>query len=344
VNAAWRRNLGLEFLFEKRYVLVLFGSFSKDNLMRLPSLNAMRAFEAAARQGSFARAAEELHVTAAAISQQVRGLETELDMPLFERMGRRLKLTDDGRAYAAGLADGFARISAATVATRAGVLPQSRLRITLLGSFAFGWLNARLPDFRLRHPDIDLFIDTGSRLYNLRRGDADIAIRYGVNWADEGLIAERFLEEDVFPVCSPALLNGPEPMRRLKDVTGQTLIHDQYAEQEGNWISWEPWFALAGIQEKPSTGLTYSATILINQAAIQGQGVAIGRSALVDEALTQGLLVRPFDVVRPSDSSYWLVMTPEMAETRAASAFRRWLFEIARESAGGGRAPKLPPA
>ena len=110
--------------------------------MRLPSLNAMRAFEAAARLGSFARASEELNVTAAAISQQVRALEAELEMALFERVGRRLKLTDDGCVYAAGLADGFARISAATVSARAGSRPQATLRITLLASFAFGWLNA----------------------------------------------------------------------------------------------------------------------------------------------------------------------------------------------------------
>jgi len=311
--------------------------------MRLPSLNAMRAFEAAARLGAFARAADELNVTAAAISQQVRGLEADLGVALFERMGRRLKLTDEGRAYAAGLAAGFDRIESATVATRGGARPRSRLRITLLASFAFGWLNARLPDFRRRNPEIDLVIDTTSRKLDIRRGEAEVAIRYGVNVTEDGLAAERFLEEDVYPVCSPALLNGPHPLRRMKDLANHTLIHDFYAEEEGSWIGWDAWYALAGIPEKPDVGITYSGTILINQAAIQGQGVALGRSALVDEALTQGLLVRPFDIVRPSESAYWLVMTPETLASRAGAAFREWLLEMAERSAGGGRAPVLPP-
>lgn len=307
--------------------------------MHLPSLTALRAFEAAARLGSFARAAEELNVTAAAISQQVRALEADLGLPLFDRIGRRLELTDAGRAFAPGLADGFARIVAATAAARSGSQPRSTLRISLLPSFAFGWLNARLPDFRQRHPDIDLLIDANFRKVDLRRGEADVAIRYGVGLVESGLSTEAFLEEDVYPVCSPALLNGPKPLRRLRDLAEHTLIHDLYAASGEPWNSWGAWFALAGIPHPPPMGPAYNDTILINQAAIQGQGVAIGRSALVDEALTQGLLVRPFDVVRPADYSYWCVMTPETAETYAAAAFRDWLFEMARDAAGGGRPP-----
>ena len=308
---------------------------------RLPSLNAMRAFEAAARLGSFAKAADELFVTAAAVSQQVRALEADLGLALFDRIGRRLKLTDAGQVYASGLADAFDQIVSATTRARAGARPKSRLKITVLASFAFGWLNARLPTFRARNPEVELFVDTNSQWYDLRRREVDIAIRYGVNLAEEGLIAERFLEEDVFPVCSPALLNGPEPLRRLKDLARHTLIHDFYAERSESWLGWEAWFALAGIPAKPPTGLLYSGSILLYQGAIQGQGVALGRSALVDEALTQGLLVRPFEIVRPAEQSYWIVMAPGTQKSSAAQAFRGWLLEEAEESTGGGRRPTL---
>lgn len=307
--------------------------------MRLPSLNAMRAFEASARLGSFARAAEELNVTAAAVSQQVRALEADLGLALFDRLGRRLRLTEAGRAYAPGLGDGFARIAAATAAARGGARPRSSLRLSTLPSFAFGWLNARLPDFRQRHPDIDLLIDANPRNADIRRGEADMAIRYGVGVVEDGLLIEAFLEEDVFPVCSPALLNGPVPLRRLKDIADHTLIHDLFAHPGEPWNAWAAWFALAGISEPPQAGPRYTDTILINQAAIQGQGIAIGRSVLVDDALTQGLLVRPFEIVRPADYSYWIVMTPETARMRAAAAFRDWLIYMAREAAGGGRTP-----
>lgn len=307
--------------------------------MRLPSLNALRAFEAASRLGSFIRAAEELNVTPAAISQQVRGLEADLGFDLFHRVGRRLELTDVGRAYAPGLVDGFARIQAATAAARAGARPRSSLRVSMLTSFAFGWLNPRLPDFRQRHPDIDILVDASPRNADIRRGEADMALRYGAGLFEPGLLADLFLEEDVFPVCSPALLNGPKPLRHLRDIVHHTLIHDLLVGSDERFSLWPGWFALAGIPDPPGPGPSYTDTILINQAAIQGQGIAIGRSALVDEALTQGLLVRPFDVVRPADYSYWCLMTPETAATRPAQVFRDWLFDMAREAAGGGRPP-----
>ncbi|MGZ0187771.1 MAG: LysR substrate-binding domain-containing protein, partial [Alphaproteobacteria bacterium] len=259
--------------------------------MRLPSLTALRAFEAAARLGSFARAATELNVTAAAISQQIRALEADLDMELFYRVGRNLKLTELGAAYAPGLADGFARIQAATAAVRGGARPRSSLRVSLLPSFAYGWLNVRLPDFRLRYPDIDLLIDANPRNADIRRGEADMAIRFGVGKVEDGLIKQPFLEEDVYPVCSPSLLNGPEPLRRLKDLANHVLIHDLFTNPGETWNDWTAWFALAGIPQAPGPGPSYTDSILIYQAAIQGQGIAIGRSALVDDALTQGLLV-----------------------------------------------------
>lgn len=278
-------------------------------------------------------------MTAAAISQQVRGLELDLGRPLFRRRGRRLELTDAGLGFAPGLADGFARIEAATASARAGARPRSTLRVSVIPSFAFGWLNPRLPDFRQRHQDVDLLIDANLRNVDIRRGEADIGIRYGLGLVTEGLTSEKFLEEDVFPVCSPAILNGPKPLRRLKDLADHTLIHDIFTQPGEHWNRWESWFALAGIAEPPGAGPSYTDTILINQAAVQGQGVAIGRSALVDDALTQGLLVRPFEIVRPADYSYWFVMTPDTAENPTAQAFAVWLTQMATEAAGGGRAP-----
>ena len=182
----------------------------------LPPLTALRAFEAAARHGNFVKAAAELGVTAGAVSQHIKGLEERLGLTLFRRLARGVRLTEAGRAYLPGIADGFDRLARATLQVHESGLA-GRLTLTVLPSFAAGWLVRRLPAFRARHPDIDLVIRSERQTVDLHRDEADLAIRYGLgDFAN--LEATHLMREEIFPVCAPALLNADPPLRAPADL------------------------------------------------------------------------------------------------------------------------------
>ena len=190
----------------------------------LPPLTALRAFEAAARHGNFVKAAVELGVTAGAISQHIKGLEARLGLVLFRRLARGVRLTEAGRAYLPGIADGFDRLARATLQVHESGLA-GRLTITVLPSFAAGWLVRRLPSFRTRHPDIDLVIRSERQTVDLHRDEADLAVRYGLgDFAN--LEATHLMREEIFPVCAPALLNADPPLRAPADLARHELLHD----------------------------------------------------------------------------------------------------------------------
>ena len=157
-----------------------------------------------------------------------------------------------GSAYAPGLADGFARILEVTANARAGMQPRTRLPVSMLASFVFGWLNTRLPDFRRRYTDIHILVDATPRNAGIRRGEADIAIRYGFGAVIDGLQSEPFLEADLYRLCNPALVNGPTPLHRLKDIDDHPQIRDLLNHPGEPWNAWAPWFALAGIGPPPT--------------------------------------------------------------------------------------------
>jgi LysR family glycine cleavage system transcriptional activator len=298
---------------------------------RMPPLNALRAFEAAARHLSFTRAADELAVTQAAISHQIKALEATLGVQLFVRRNRTLRLTDAGQSYLPALTGAFDAIDAATrrlaQVDRAGVLT-----VSVLPSFAAKWLVPRLGRFRERHPDIDVHIAPKEELTQFDRDDVDVGVRYGGgNWP--GLRVVRFLTEDVFPVCSPRLQAGPVPLETPDDLRHHTFLHD---DDPIGLLAWPEWLRMAGITDIDTTrGVRFRDASHMVQAAIDGLGVALGRTALVADDLAAGRLIRPFAISRPATFAYYVVTPEAWAERPKIRAFMVWLVETAR--AGGQR-------
>ena len=292
---------------------------------RLPPLNALRAYEAAARHLSFTKAAQELNVTQAAISHQVKALEERLGVTLFRRMNRALLLTDEGQSYLPAVREAFDMIDAAT----ARLLAHERtgaLVVSCMPSFGAAWLVRRLGHFRAAHPDIDVRLDPSVPLVDFGREDVDIAIRYGSgDWP--GLAVDRLMTEDVVPVCSPEVLAGEHPLDTPDDLRHHTLLHD-----EGQ-ADWRNWLLAAGVEGvDPSRGVTYTDSSMVVQAAVAGQGVALARSALAADDLAAGRLVRAFDIRLPVEYAYYVVYPEAYAERPKVMAFRDWLLaEAARE-------------
>ena len=289
---------------------------------RLPPLNALRAFEAAARHLSFTRAAEELHVTQAAISHQVKGLEDWLGLLLFRRLNRALRLTDPGQSYMTAVRDALDLLDDATRRVL-GQRDRGGLTVTTMDSFAASWLVPRLRRFRERHPEIEVRVTTSDRLVDLEHEGVDLAIRYGQGHYPD-LHVERLLTEDFFPVCSPALLAGPHPLRQPKDLRHHILLHDDMT------VNWAVWLRVAGIVGvDPDRGPYFQHSYLVLAAAMNGEGVALGRSALVADALADGRLIKPFDISLPADYAYYVCCPKAQAERPAVAAFRAWLHEEA---------------
>ncbi len=296
---------------------------------KLPPLNALRAFESAARHLSFTRAAEELHVTQAAISHQVKSLEDYLGIKLFRRFNRSLLLTDEGQGFLPGLTKAFDLLDESTrrlAKKDAG----GALTVSVLPSFAARWLVARLGRFRRAHPEVDLRIDPNAGLADFAHGDVDIGIRYGKgNYP--GLHAVRLMAEDIFPVCSPALMEGEHPLKHPEDLAHHTLLHD---DGHGDWRTW----LLANEVENvdPNRGTVFTDSSMLVEAAKRGQGVALARSVLAGDELEAGTLVRPFgDQSVPAEYAYYIVCPEDTANLPKIKAFREWLLKEARAKDGG---------
>ncbi len=286
----------------------------------LPPLNALRAFEAAARELSFKRAAAELHVTQGAISHQVRALEQALGLKLFVRLHRALRLTEAGARYLPAVRASFDALDAATraLATKRGA---AKLRVSVLPSFAASWLVPRLGAFRAKHPRIDLTLHSSAALVDLARDPVDVAIRYGAG-DYPGLHVEPLMRDAIAPVASPRLrLTKPEQLRR------HTLLHD------GASAGWRDWLAAAGVRNVDAErGLVFEDSAQLVQAAVAGHGVALARLRLADADLRAGRLVQPFARVTPAPFAYFVVCLRSRAEEPAVRAFRRFVKREARAS------------
>ena len=290
---------------------------------RLPPLNALRAFEAAARNGGFTAAARELSVSPAAISQHVAALEAHLGVKLFRRMARGLDLTDAGRAYLPGLEEGFATLAAATAALR-GRPRAGRLVVSALPSFATGWLVPRLPDFRRRYPEIDVVLRSEGRFVDFARDAVDLAIRY-TKEPPASLRADRLLAESLFLCAAPALAQG---LRRPADLAKATLLHDSSIARSEPRLGWEPWLDLLGLPASfAARGPGFSDSSALYVAARLGHGVAVGRSAPLADDVAAGRLARLFDLELPSGFAYWVVAPKAGAEDPRVSAFRSWVLD-----------------
>jgi LysR family transcriptional regulator, glycine cleavage system transcriptional activator len=280
----------------------------------LPPLNALRAFEAAARLLSFTRAAQELHVTQTAISHQMRNLEAHLGVRLFVRLPRRLMLTPEGQAYARELGRVFERIGDATAALEARPRREV-LAVTSVPSFAARWLVPRLGRFGEAQPHTDLRLVATERHVDLARESVDVGIRFGYG-RYAGLRTEKLMDDEYFPVCSPGLLRR----RRSLDLRRHPLLHD---DSPDGWRRWLRAFGVTGVD--PERGHVFSDASMTLQAAADGRGVALGRRVLVSGDLAAGRLVRPFPHAMPADQAYYLVSAEHSGELPKVKAFRAWL-------------------
>ncbi len=301
---------------------------------RFSSLNALRAFEAAARHRSLKKAAGELNVTTAAVSQQVKLLEEDLGAKLLRRIDGEWQLTEAGRAGLADLTQGFDSIAQGLRKIRS-LRRRRRLTVSVVPSFAATWLVARLDRFRQAHPDIDLLLDASMALADLERGDADMAVRYGAGGFPD-LDSRRLFADEMFPVASPRLLEGAHPLREPRDLVHHTLLHLEWSAAHGGWPDWAMWLRSAGVTGiDAERGPRFTQHSMALQAAVEGQGVALGTTSHVVDHIAAGRLVSPFQFCMPTNFAYYVVVPKPRAAEPAIAAFRDWLIaEAARTAAG----------
>ncbi len=295
---------------------------------RLPPLNSLKAFEAAARHLSFTKAADELFVTQAAVSHQIKALEEFLSMKLFLRKNRSLLLTEEGQSYFLDLKDIFHAIQDATERLLAKGA-KGAITVALPPSLAIQWLVPRISDFTRLNPEIDVRIKAVDFDEGFLADDIDVAIYYGRGkWA--GLHADKLHADYLTPVCAPSLFQGNKPLEVLEDLQHHQLLHDASREA---WKNWVRHFNVPGINVEQ--GPIFSHSMLVLQAAALGQGIALGHSVLVRPELAAGRLICPFEEKLVSKSAYYLVCHQSLAELGKISIFREWLLtQVEREQEG----------
>jgi len=283
-------------------------------------LNALRAFEAAARHLNFTRAAEELGVTQTAVSHHVRMLEERLTFRLFRRLNNALMLTEKGEAYLPNVREAFDLLAESTDRL-CGTQDVHTLTVSTLPNFALRWLIPRLPRFQALQPDLDICIFTSIREADFMREDIDVAVRLGDDWP--GLNCDYLFSSEIFPVCSPALL-ARRPMREAADLAGHTLLHVVTSADD-----WSLWLTAAGAPDVATTrGPRFDSYALALEAAAQGCGVAMGRRAFVEADLGTGRLVAPL-ALRLKRSQAWYFLWPKGRVSRKSMLFRSWLLKEA---------------
>ncbi|WMN59451.1 transcriptional regulator GcvA [Pseudoalteromonas xiamenensis] len=291
---------------------------------RLPPLNALKAFEAAARQLSFTKAAEELYVTQAAVSHQIKTLEEHLGLKLFLRKNRSLLLTEEGQAYFLDIKEIFSQLIDATDKLLARGAKGS-LTVSLTPSFAIQWLVPRLSLFHEAHPEIDVRIKAQDHDENSLTDDVDVAIYYGRgHWS--GVQTHKLHTEYLVPLCSPMLLTGPRPLNQPSDLALHTLLHDTTRRP------WKLWMKTAGVRNvQVNTGPIFSHSSMVLQAAAHGQGVALGNSVLARPELDAGRLVIPFSHHLESKNAYYLVLRESQTELGKIVAFKEWMLSMVEQ-------------
>lgn len=296
---------------------------------RLP-LGALRVFEAAARLGSFLKAADELAITPGAVSRQIKALEAELGVRLFDRFNRAVRLTERGAALAVGVRQGFGLVAQAVDQARSG--RDAPLVISATPSLAARWLVPRLYRFQERYPEIDVRVSASDIAMDLARDGVDIALRYG-SGPYPNLHAERLAVARLFPVCTPAFA-AQAPLKVPADLARVALLHDMNAV--GVEPAWADWLATVGVEGVDLTkGARFSNTYLTIEAVLAGKGVALAHLALVMDDLASGRLIRPFEGELRSTAAYSLLCLPERADLPNVRRFRSWI--LAQSAADGLR-------
>lgn len=291
----------------------------------LPSLNGLEAFHEAARHMSFSRGAEALHITQSAVSHRIRTLETELGFSLFVRTPRRLSLTEEGQALARATTDAFARLHGG-LAEVDTLRRRGMLTVSCSPSFAIRWLVPRLPDLAREMPGIDVRVAADDRLVRPGQDGVDVCIRYGPGPYAGGLVARRLTIERRTPVCNPTLL-ARSPVQAPSALGACTLLHDEVLANVPGHIGWAEWLTAAGVSASwAERGPRFSHAHMAIEAALAGQGWALGRLTLVERELADGRLVAPFkDLCLESSLAYWLVAHPTSGARACVGAFGEWL-------------------
>lgn len=294
-------------------------------IRNITALRALRVFEAAGHRLSFTRAAADMAVTPAAISHQIKELEEQIGTPLFTRTSRTMKLTAEGQLLLTAVREALDGLSLALGRIRKRSKP-NQLRVTASPSIAAKWLVPRIDRFIALHPGSDVRIDVSQAVLDFDNDEVDVAIRFG-RGEYPGLRVDRMFDEIVFPVCSPRLLNGAKPIREPRDLLRHTLIHLDWQAQGAVWPNWRMWMLAAGIKEFDDTrGLHFSQTSLALQAAIDGQGVALGESSLAADDLATGRLVKPFALsIRAPTQFAYFVISPLETSSPLVTAFHDWI-------------------
>jgi len=289
----------------------------------LPPLETLRVFEVACRHGSYSAAARELHVTHSAVSQRIRQLEEELGLTLFERQGNRMVPTSSGLRLQAGVKGAFSELSAALGSIKTH-RTDAEITVSLLPVMAARWLVPRLPRFRARFPRINLHIKTGQSLANFKSDGVDIAIRFGAgDWS--GLKAIKLLEEEFFPVCSPGLNDGRLP-KDAASILSEPLLIDRN-------LSWQAWFRSVGLKlDREITGTSFTDTNALMEAAVTGQGIALGRMSFTRSDILAGRLVRLSEHSLRVSHCHYAVYPVSSESNPALVAFRDWLVEETRRT------------
>lgn len=302
---------------------------SKFPISWLPSLNALRAFNAVARHRSFQKAAEELNVTSAAVQQLVRGLENTLDVDLIIRNGRQLDVTPRGEAALIDLSEGFGNLSKAVEKIRSFSTRQ-QLRISVEPSFAASWLIDRLPQFQDQYGDIDVLIESTNRIVDLKKGEADIALRYS-SQIDKYFHFHRLFEDEIIAVCNPALLEGETLPLKPDDLLRIALIQYDWPHNLETKVDWKDWIKWMDFNITPPVSrLRFDDYNLSLQSTIAGMGIGLASRPHVQHALESGLLVEPFESGVINGCGYDILFDPLTIEKPGIKEFTDWIIGEAK--------------
>ncbi len=294
---------------------------------KLPPPNSLVVFEAAARHLNFTHAAQELGVTQAAVSRQIQTLEDYFGTTLFRRQPRALQLTPAGRRFQTAVTMGLEHI-ANTAVDLIRTKDKGDVTVSTSVTFASYWLMSRVAKFRAIHPEIELRLVASAPVSDLVVAGIDLAVRYGRGrWPNVDSI--DLLDNEVFPVCAPSYLEDRKPLRRPQDLLKETLLH--LIEHDRNWVTWDVWFKTVGVESaSPGRGIEFDNYLVLVQAALNGQGIALGGGRLAEDFLARGSLVRPIDSVLRSEQAFYLLLPKEVPLSRPAKLFRDWILAEAK--------------
>ena len=293
---------------------------------QLPPVNSLVVLEAAGRLLNFTRAGEELGLTQSAVSRQIQLLEQHLGATMFQRQGRNLQLTRDGARLHRAVTMGLGHIADTAVDIRRH-RGTGELTVATSVTFASYWLMARLAEFRSQNPDIELRLVASTKLHDLVAAGVDIAIRYGSGeW--EGLEAIRIFDNEIWPVCAPSYFAGRAKLERVDQLLDETLLH--LGQFDRNWVTWQAFLSAQGVKGSPrKRGLEFDNYLVLLQAAVRGEGIALCGGRLAEDFIARGDLVRPIETSLRSDRAFYILYPQNIPLSATARKFRDWLVKAA---------------